>query len=77
MKCSFLQTRSDLQDTGLDDGWLLVEVNLTAAAAGSLKSLDNVQRLLVSNLAEDDVLAIEPAGDNGGNEELRAVAVKC
>ena len=69
--------RSNLQDTRLDNGRLLVVVDLTAAAAGSLKSLDNVQRLLVSNLAEDDVLAIEPAGDDSGNEELRAVAEKC
>jgi len=62
--------RSNLQDTRLDNGRLLVVVDLTAAAAGSLKSL-------VSNLAEDDVLAIEPAGDDSGNEELRAVAEKC
>lgn len=31
---------------------------------------------MVSNLAEDDVLAIEPASDDGGNEELGAVAAK-
>jgi hypothetical protein len=32
---------------------------------------------LVSNLAEDDVLAIEPAGHDSGDEELGAVAVMC
>jgi hypothetical protein len=31
--------------------------------------------LVISNLTKDDMLAIEPAGDNSGNEELRAVAV--
>jgi len=31
--------------------------------------------LLISDLAEDDVLAIEPAGDYGGDEELGAVAL--
>jgi hypothetical protein len=30
--------------------------------------------LLISNFAEDHVLAIEPAGNNGGNEKLRAIA---
>jgi hypothetical protein len=31
---------------------------------------------LVGNLAEDNVLAIEPAGRDGCNEELRAVAIE-
>jgi hypothetical protein len=75
MICSRLPSNQNLQDTRLYDGRLLVVLDLTAAAAGSLKSLDDSQRLLVSNLAEDDVLAIEPAGDNGGDEELGAVAI--
>jgi len=32
--------------------------------------------LLISHLAEDDMLAIEPAGDNSSDEELRAIAVE-
>jgi hypothetical protein len=66
----------NLQDTGLDNGRLLVVLDLTATAASGLKSLDDHQRLLISNLAEDDMLAIEPAGDNSGDEELGAVAVE-
>jgi hypothetical protein len=75
MICSLSPSDQNLQDTGFDNGRLLVVIDLTAAAASGLKSLDDHQRLLVSNLTEDDVLAIEPAGDNGGDEELRAVAV--
>ena len=63
-----------LQLARLDNGGLLVVVDLAGAGAGGLEGLDNVQGLLVGDLAEDDVLAIEPAGDDGGDEELRAVA---
>lgn len=47
---------------------------LTTAATETLDFLDDLQGLLVSNLAEDDVLAVQPRGDDGGDEELRAVA---
>jgi hypothetical protein len=50
-------------------------LNLTTVITGSLDGLDHSERLVVSDLAEDDVLAIEPAGDDGGDEELGAVAV--
>jgi hypothetical protein len=50
--------------------------DLSTARSGSLESLDNVEGLVISDLTEDNVLAIEPAGDDGGDEELRAVAVK-
>jgi hypothetical protein len=77
--------RSHLQDTGLDNGWLLVEVDLATSAASRLERLDNLPGIVIVQLlagwadglielSEDDVLAIEPAGDNGGNEELGAVA---
>ena len=65
------------RSTTIDDGRLEVELDLTGARASSLKSLDDIHALLVCNLAEDDVLAIEPGGDDGGDEELRAVAVMC
>jgi hypothetical protein len=61
--------------TGGNDGWLLAVVDLARSAAGGLKSLDNLQGIGVSNLAENDVLAIEPAGDNSGDEELGTVAM--
>ena len=66
--------RRHLQLAGLDNGWLLGEVDLAGAGASGLESLDNVHGLLISNLAEDDVLAIQPGGDDGGDEELGAVA---
>lgn len=63
--------------SGLDNGWLLGVVDLAGTGASGLDSLDNVHGLLVSNLAENDVLAIQPGGDNGGDEELGAVAEMC
>ena len=65
---------SNLKLTRLDNGWLLVVVDLSASTASSLESTDNTHGLLISDLAEDNVLAIEPSGDNGGNKELGAVA---
>ena len=62
-----------LQLTRVNNGGTLV-LDSTAAGASSLTSLDDVEGLLVSDLAEDDVSAVEPRGDDGGDEELRAVA---
>jgi len=69
----YIQTH--LLFTRLDNGWLLVVVDLATAASGGLEGLDDSQGLLVSNLAEDAVLAIEPAGNDGGDEELRTIGV--
>jgi len=63
-----------LQLARLDDGWLLGVVDLAGAGAGGLNGADDVHGLVVSDLAEDDVLAVQPAGDDGGDEELGAVA---
>jgi len=57
------------------NGWGLAVLDLASVAAGSLDRLDNPHGLLISNLAKDDVLAIEPGGDDGGDEELGAVRV--
>jgi hypothetical protein len=65
---------ANLQNTGSGNSGLLVVLDLSAAGASSLKRLDDVEGLLISNLAEDDVLAIEPTGDDGGDKELGAVA---
>lgn len=67
-----------LQDTGLDDGWwALLVLDGTTASTASLNRLDNALGLgiIIWHLAEDDVPTIEPAGDDGGDEELRAVGV--
>ena len=59
-----------------DNGGLLVELHLATVVTSGLEGLDNAERLLIGNLAKDDVLAIEPAGDDGGDEELRTVAMR-
>jgi hypothetical protein len=64
-----------LQLARLDDGRALAVLDVAAAGASGLESLDDVQALVVSDLAEDDVATIEPRGDNGGDEELGAVGV--
>lgn len=48
----------------------------TAARASGLEGLDNVQALLVGDLAEDDVAAVEPGGHDGGDKKLGAVAAE-
>jgi hypothetical protein len=46
----------------------------TAGRAASLNGLDDGDGLGVSDLAEDDVAAVQPGGHDGGDEELGAVA---
>ena len=64
-----------LQLTRLDNGGALVVLDSTAGGAGSLEGLDDVQGVIVSDLAEDDVAAVEPRGHDSGDEELGAVAI--
>jgi hypothetical protein len=66
---------SSLQLTAVDDGGTLGVLDGTAAGASSLKSLNNFHGLLVGDLTEDNVASVEPRGDDGGDEELRAVGV--
>jgi hypothetical protein len=49
---------------------------LTSRGTDSLDGLDRTIGLLVTgnDLAEDNVLAIEPVGYDSGDEELRSVA---
>ena len=65
---------SCLLATAADDGGLDVGADRAGGAAESLDGLDNVHGLLVCDFAEDDVLAVEPAGDDGGDEELGSIA---
>ena len=62
--------------TSVNNGGLDVGADGTGVAAKGLDLLDDPEGLIVSNLAEDDVLAVEPRGHNGGDEELRAVAMR-
>lgn len=58
----------------VDDGGLLAVLDGTAGRAGGLNGLDDTAALGIGDLAEDDVAAVQPAGDDGGDEELAAVA---
>ena len=58
----------------IDNGGLLVILDAAARGAGGFESLDNPHRLLVGDLTENDVLAIEPRGHDSSDEELGAVA---
>jgi len=64
-----------LKLTTVDDGGGDLARDLSVARASAFESLDDVQGVLVCNLAEDDVFAVEPGGDDGGDEELGAVGV--
>lgn len=65
----------NLKSTAVNDGGLEVELDGAGVAAGGLEGADNVHRVIaLLDLAKDDVLAIEPWGLLGGDEELGAVA---
>lgn len=64
--CKHLQLAALVNDDLLGGG--------TIAAAKLLNLLDNVHA--IGDLAEDDVLAIEPAGHDGGDEELGTIALQ-
>jgi len=61
---------------GFDDGGLLWVLDGAAAGAYCLEGLDDLEGLIISDLTENDVAAIEPRGLDSGNEELRAVGVR-
>jgi hypothetical protein len=63
--------------TAVDDGRLYGGLDGTAAGASTLEAVDNLLAGIIRDLAEDDVLAVEPGGDDSGDEELRAVAGSC
>ena len=63
--------------TRIGNGGALVVLDGTAAGASGLEGLDDVQGLLVSDLAKNDVAAVQPGGDDGSDEELGAVAALC
>ena len=65
-----------LQFTAVDNRGRLAVFDIAGAAASGLDRFDDPFTffIFVHDLAEDDVLAIEPAGHNGGDEELRPIA---
>lgn len=70
-----LNAKTHLQLTAVNDGGLDGGADSTSGGASLLNGHDGVQGLLVSDLAEDNVLAVQPLSLDGGDEELRAVAV--
>ena len=66
--------KSLLSAGAANGGDTLLVLDGTAGGAASLNRLDDTLGLGVSDLAEDDVAAIEPRSDDGGDEELGAVA---
>lgn len=65
--------RSELSRS--DDLWGDLVLRGSVLLARGFERLDHVHGLSIRNLAEDDVLVVEPASDNGGDEELRSIAV--
>ena len=51
-----------------------MQLDLTSAGTSRFELGDDHEAVIVGNLTEDDVLAIQPGSDDGGDEELRAVA---
>ena len=68
--CSYFRDQKHLSRAAVDD--LGSAADGTGARAESLDGLDVL--VAAGDLAEDDVLAIQPAGLDGGDEELGAVA---
>lgn len=63
-----------LELTCLGDDGVFIVSDLARLAAGGFNGLDDSHRFIISNLAEDNVLPIEPAGHHCRDKELRAVA---
>lgn len=61
-----------LEGSAVLDGDLLLGLSGGGSSVG-LDLLDEIRSL--DNLTEDDVLSVQPGGDDGGDEELRTVGV--
>jgi len=63
-----------LGSTTVHDGGLELVLDLAGTRSGTFEILDDLHAGVIGNLAEDDVLAIEPRSNDGGDEELGTVA---
>lgn len=61
---------------GGNNGGRSVVVYFARAGTGSLNSFNNLHRLVISDLTENNVLAIEPASHRRRDEKLRAISVR-
>ena len=59
----------------VDNGGGLGVLDLALLAAGGFNGFDDSLRFVPDDGSEDDVLAVQPAGHHGCDEELRAVTV--
>ena len=67
-----------LKGAALDDGrWAILVLDPATLGAAGLDAHDDAHGLLVTggHTAEDDVTAVEPGGNDGGDEELGSVGV--
>jgi hypothetical protein len=63
-----------LLSTTVDNGRLELQLDLTSTRTGLLKVLDDLHAFLIRNLTKDNMFAVQPGSDDGGDEELRAIA---
>jgi len=65
------------RSTAVDDGGRVFVLDAARVASASLNCFDNALglRIVLVDLAKDDVLAIKPTSHDGGDEELRAVGI--
>ena len=59
-----------LLGTTVNNGGLEVQLDLPSAGTSLLELCHDLHAFSIGNLTEDDVLAIQPGGDDGGDEEL-------
>lgn len=65
-----------LRSTSIGDSWdAAPRLDGAGRGAARLDAPDDLERLDVADLAENDVLAVEPGGHDGGDEELRAITI--
>ena len=69
-----ISDRFRLMLAGIGNGGFLLVFDLAGTTTRGFDGFDNSKRLFICDFAEDDVFAVEPAGDDGGDEELGAVA---
>lgn len=75
LRAKICRSCTHLECTTVGDGGLRVMLDGATAGTNSLESLHNIHTRLVSHLAENDVAAVQPRGNHGGDKELGTVAM--
>lgn len=71
-----LRVVAGLRSTTVNDGGFELQLDLSGTATSGLELLDDLHAGFICNLSEDNMFAIEPGGDDCGDEELGAVAAR-